>query len=836
MEFIQKLEFSTDEKKSFHPLPAFLTSAILLCNTFIKERRSQKLCLVFPNKDFAAQWLSFPLTLEIIKNDWTNFKHSIYESYKNYKGGDKLLLNGKSIVEWVHADGEKIKIRTTDKDGCVTIFFLKYADIIKLTPAPAGKTRVSSLDRIKKDIPLRPKSPLDKLIEIEAYGNNLFQNNSICIVSKLKLVNESLAEYVSLNGFSVKDYFILSRIDENGKREFTNSPLLLTNKIINLLHYLSSYKEPAAIVIDGYSHLADGLTDFADIESFKIPTILITDLSESENFQKIKDLGFEFHNFSKTTIQINDAKILNSESPFFRLESKTKNYLDSQTVKIVVSNEQLQNASKQIHSLSDSGDNADVIALKISCIKLFNKLSHLCWIPDDFYIQGLTSSLNAIKETFEQKKVWLGNARNVFETILVQLESTITESKTGIEKGRQLIELLKKTSYHYVICSSDENRDALASFLRVVQHQHRIFNLPTVISISDLNFVKDGTNLKAILTGWPKSVNFNQLLFSFSFTQITLLFYEFENTYHQSLQRRNFSNISHLQSSPLDHDFLKTKQHFDEMFIEKESTVSETNSKIDILEWELSIDKKEYTKYLAGSATLESVRAKRVTFENNIFSFVTESHKYIVINELLEAKKGKGTIYRKKVDNLRTGDVVSIIKTDRDILADLVAKKTNPNELQKLILWTQLWKTLLREHFLSLGMNFKKLVQDLRDNDCIKHEATIRTWLQDPNRIGPDDDSDLISIAMMTKNDHLGDNIKTVRTAITKMKGLRHEASEFVISKITDKMRDMTVIKLNSEIIVEDLGKIFVLKISEINSEYEVIDSTYANKLLAREV
>ena len=138
----------------------------------------------------------------------------------------------------------------------------------------------------------------------------------------------------------------------------------------------------------------------------------------------------------------------------------------------------------------------------------------------------------------------------------------------------------------------------------------------------------------------------------------------------------------------------------------------------------------------------------------SFFIYSTESHKFLVINELIEKKDPKANLHRRRIDSLKTGDVIALINTDRDILADLVEKNTN-KRISSVKQWTDLWKNLLKEYFSSIGNDFKRLVADLRKHDCKKHEATIRNWLQDENRIGPDDDADLISIALLTDSKSL---------------------------------------------------------------------------------
>jgi len=180
--------------------------------------------------------------------------------------------------------------------------------------------------------------------------------------------------------------------------------------------------------------------------------------------------------------------------------------------------------------------------------------------------------------------------------------------------------------------------------------------------------------------------------------------------------------------------------------------------------------------------------------------------------------------------------VVALINSDRDILVELVERNANKHDLAIVKQWTDLWKKLLREYFIANGKNFKHLVDSLRNHGCKKHEVTIRTWLQDENRIGPDDDADLISIALMTDSKLLYDNIGKVREAIRKMTGWRMKASDFISDKIKTRIHEFAGgLIVSKKLAIEGLGSVIVLKVTEISNIWENIDVRYVNRLLQRE-
>ena len=89
-ELIQKLQYSYNSYDKTYPLSLPLKDSLQLISDFFTKNTSNKLCLVFPTKEYAAQWLSFPIVLFLIENDFTHYKKEIFESYKNFVEGDKF--------------------------------------------------------------------------------------------------------------------------------------------------------------------------------------------------------------------------------------------------------------------------------------------------------------------------------------------------------------------------------------------------------------------------------------------------------------------------------------------------------------------------------------------------------------------------------------------------------------------------------------------------------------------------------------------------------------------------------------------------------------------------
>lgn len=838
-DLIQKLQYSYEGQNEAHSLPLPLKDSLQLISRFFANNENNKLCLVFSSKECSSQWLTVPLTLNQIFQDYDSNRDEISESYKLFRAGEKLLLNNEAVVEWVGLkeikkgtvtrQSAQFRTKSTKGSACLEIS-IPFEKITKLQKT--NKKVLSAQKKVLEALPKKTITPLEQLLDIETFGNQEFIKSRTCLVTKYKSFSDS-NDNVLMNLSILEDYFPIGKIDENGIAD-TISPLLLANNLSNLSLYLFE-SSLAKIIIDGFSAIQERGTDFSDIDVKNIPTILITDLSEIESFETIVNYGFEFFNFTKENLKLEHSA---NFSPFHSFEKKLRKYISFNVVKEICQDAELEATTQKIHSIEKDESNNDLTSLKISLIQLTNLISRVAHIPTSEEISVLNSKINSIETLFLRCRMWLGDSHKQIEESISLLKSVIARFATQhSEKCARLKTLISSRQYDYIICSTEEEAKVLDdSFPAHIQK-------PRVISVADVNDkLLSSKPQKAILTGWAKSNNINRILSSFLFSELTVLFYQFENKYYNSLQRRNKQYIENIKatinSKGIRSETDSSKHRgFSDLYSDNEVSETTFESSFDILDFEFKLDNAQYSRYVAKGNLIDSIKAKRIVFESDFFIYTTESHKFLVINELIERKGEKANLFRRKVESLQTGDVIAFINTDRDILVELVEKNTNTKELVSVKQWTELWKNLLKDYYASIGSDFKKLVEDLRKNDCKKHEVTIRTWLQDESRIGPDDDADLISIALLTKSDLLNDNIKRVRDSITKMKGWRHNASDFIIGNIKAKIyqyADSSVI--NKQISIEGLGSVFVLKVIEVSNVWENIDVRYVNRLLQKEI
>jgi hypothetical protein len=828
--FVENLNFSAIGQSENHLLPVQLRESLRIISGFFQQHSNNKLCLVFPSKDFSAQWLAIPTVLSLIESDFEQFKNEITTTINQYKKGDKVILNNEAVVKWVGASLAGFTFKHKEFCG-VDEITINIKKISKIQPAPLNRPMLATYKRVIDAVSKVNDEPLDKLLGINTEGNKIFQKNSICLISRF-ISYENATSDICLNDLSINEYFDKGKIDDAGELD-VKSPLLISNNLTNLALYIALSDNVSRIVIDGFAAIRDRSIDFLDIDAKRIPTILITDLSEVEDFPTIGDYGFDFYNFTKDNILQTG---INTMSPFREFETKLQKYASYSVTKEICENEQIEKISKYIHSITNDESEKELTTLKILLIQLTNCVSRIAQPLTQMEAGVYKDMLKKIDLFLSENRFYLGSSVSLIIEAISLLNSVIEKfAHTATEKSIRLKELIIDNRYTHIICVTEDEASRLSSYLHSFQASYK----PLVITMADVTTKLQQNNPgKAILIGWPKSNNVNRLLSSFIFSELTVLFYPFELRYFESLQNRNYrfsqsiqstitSNGTRVDSQP------GSKSSFNQLY--KCESHTDIPLDFDITNFELKLDNDHYSKYIVKGSQVDSIKAKRVEFKNNKFIYLTDTRNLLVLENYNSSSKRSLHIQKSRIESLRQGDIIAFISTERELLNRIVERQTTASILSDTAKWIDLWKRSLKNHYKSLNNDFNRLTRDLKEIGCNRDPVTIRSWLFDELRIGPRKDEDLISIAILADNTELYENIKQVRRAIKQMTSWRMKASDFVIDQLKSKIKTIhSKVDVNCIVNFEDLGEIEILEITEIKNTQDNVDIRNANRLLEK--
>lgn len=834
-ELFKNIEYSNQPNRNAFRFPELLKEAIdLITKYFNSDYNSNKLCLVFPSKERTAQWLAIPLLFELIRDDYNQKIIDLNNFLNKCSIGDYLKLNNSAIVRW---NGKTVSglysFKVKEDRNLIDEISLKIDDISLLQPAKPSETKLSSSRKCIQAINNKEMHPIDNLLMINTKGNKLLQNKRIGLLTKYN-VYEDTVKQIFINNRPVLDYFSYDKVNSSPENEL-GGPLLIANSLANFVINYTTLNQMKYLIIDGITHIYDEPINFNDYDKFNIPTILITDLNEIEKYDFLKDYNFEFYNYTSYKIIKSTP---DSNSPFYYYDTKLNNYSSFVVEKEICQDDLIDSLFNSINTIPSDDSNDNLIKIKISLFQLWNEISKIVYPLNLDRFGSLNDKLAMIKKNYDSNKYWFGNYADNVIRCLTLLEDIMKKfNNAEIEKKAALSRSILQGSYDYLICYSEDEENQINNYLS----ECKIINKPRIITVHNI----EGENfpnrpIKAILTGWINYKTINKIIFSFNFTEIKILLYKIEERFYSALQKTNHKNAEIINTTIKEDLLTRENESIPEQMDMHLFKVDEYSSgagelNIDISEIEFKLTQAQFNKYIAKKNEADSIKAKRIDLDNNTFIYAAESHKFLVLNELFDFSIKAPTIINVKIDKLKRNDIIAFINTDRDVLADLVRHETNKVEFEKVNYWIELWKSKLEHKYLEWNMDFHVLYNRMKLLGCKRTEVTVRNWLYNENLIGPESDSDLKIIAELTKSDELKNNIQEIRRAVSQMTSWRMKASDYLRSRIKSTLLDMNSQLIDSSIDIPDLGNVLLLRIINVQTEYQNIYKNYLHKLILKE-
>ena len=172
-----------------------------------------------------------------------------------------------------------------------------------------------------------------------------------------------------------------------------------------------------------------------------------------------------------------------------------------------------------------------------------------------------------------------------------------------------------------------------------------------------------------------------------------------------------------------------------------------------------------------------------------------------------------------------------MLQAEKSMIKDTAEKMLIKSGYSDLIDKAESWKKALRNYDEQNSRN--QLLAELKSAGVQRRDATIVKWIRDENLIGPRDLSNIDSIASMTGDSYLQNNLDDVKNAVKKVRKSRKKAAKFLRSRLRNHLPEIKSLQNKDEdltVEVSEIGKIFMRKIIDITSETE-INYDAANKL-----
>jgi len=259
---------------------------------------------------------------------------------------------------------------------------------------------------------------------------------------------------------------------------------------------------------------------------------------------------------------------------------------------------------------------------------------------------------------------------------------------------------------------------------------------------------------------------------------------------------------------------------------------------------QLSLRRYRYSGYTAaGGSKEEIVKARIVVFTQNRFTFITETHRLLVVTDLIRGKVSRGKIPRKDISQLQVGDYVLFRESDRDIIREIADRALAKQNLSHLRQIAGLWHEVLQTKYEEIGRDLDTLALILWEEGCKRKQSTINNWLFDEDQIGPASQKDLERIANITGNSQLKENLQEVVNAIRAVRGAHLQAANYITHKLLSNLPEVMDSEQGTDaesrrsvtLNLDDFGQVMILRIEEIGNEWKEYERKWVNRLLTQE-
>ena len=870
--FLSHLKVSGEDNFA-SPLPEVLQFSFDIVEYLRCEDRDEKrLAMVLPLLLDCPEWIATGCALAAIKQD---FLPKI-ECMPPFESGQKLLLDGRYIVEYVGEekwDGIrflKVKVGAKRKSGqgsLDTTKLFKYEERLRFQPTDTKK-RLSLIESLG----IKSDHPIDRLLDLGSFGNRSVFENRVLLVSHLTRVRQFIERTHLLNPVSIdqsvslRDLFqwggitVEGDLEQWGHQQIDAEPVIgVVPDLVTLREYLFNRQtSDVFVIIDGDIPFFNDLQALDEILSEGYHVVAMMENRHLDDLRFLEDRGFTTWIWSNHDLRqielIDPTDETRQQLPFSDFRRKIRNFHTRQIESINCECSELDSAADRLKTYSRQCNSTDPVIRAIE-FRFYNVLLKLSRLLRPLVVFDDTSQINIMKEL----ELVLSDIRDNVTRIekdavdtaheFVNLVKAVTENPSSLSgKATELEKLLQnktRRSQKTAIILADVSEIPLVS--KYWKERSLGGELRSIQFLTPATLQSEQDFEYFIVCGWLGSEHMRKIYYSCIAPSISVLTYRFEQTWFQSAinkwhrqQQNEETKLSQQQRAKL----LQTKP---ENLIpvspkpEVQHPAGESSeTDFDITDFELRLHTYRRDLYRGQSDPGDTrTDVRYISFTGNCYSYLRPNYKVPVVTDFIAGYADESSrIPSKDIAQLRVGDyVVFRDGSDSDLLrtiADKGLKKAGKGEHR---ITAGLWKRELMQFVINHPFGFEGALVELWDAGLKRTEVTVRGWLNDEHRIGPQDERDVEIISQVCRSQQLIEQIDYVRGAIKEVRGAHLQAAHFLAQKLIALIP--SILKQGAAethtIEIEDIGQASVVRIEYIDEEEVAVPPSEVNRLFRNE-
>ena len=672
-------------------------------------------------------------------------------------------------------------------------------------------------------------------------------DGSIFLITNVKNAKEYF-DQTFINGIPLKDVLLIGKVQTDGSIDSCypgqlsgNPAIVLASDLYSVINAIGQGAKVQSIIINPSQNtvIDNQLDTLDDLSREEFPILCLTDTSNSFELDVLLDRGYNVWRWDANSL-VETIHASNQKTTGKRIRNCAKQALTYERVNCAEITEALHLIYSHKSEIENQG--TDVISA-------YNKLFSLLFTSLRIAVPFEREEIGRVQGILEECKVALEHEKRFmcqelyrdlvkaianFEKVFV-----ISFDNPKVSKIAEIISSKKYSSVCIVITDRLDKMRCEEYWRNFAVRKHS----PTVVKVLYPQEYASSDTVRydaTIIVGWLNNKNMRNVIYCYGTQEYIVLTYECEEkwrkahtrTWSRSLSNSSNNRIVKNSFSRKARATISDRRFTDEPMISHEDTFDE------LTDIENLIQINTYRQYgVSANGQNQIVEAYPVNFVGGYLAFYRTGHKVITVTDIIV--DGKDNVSLKTPDLLRNGEFVAVREAQRDIIRDIADKilenSGKPHAREIALRWRE---ALSVETMFS---TMDEIYHNLQSHGCTRGYQTVKNWIEDEDQFSLSSKDDLVCIAKALNDDMLLESIDDVYMAGIDVKRAHVKAGQYLSQKlraqVADRIAEFGEIDAFNiwdpiELQLEDIGKVIILKIIDINRPIQ-IDSGNTNRLLS---
>lgn len=672
-------------------------------------------------------------------------------------------------------------------------------------------------------------------------------DGSIFLITNVKNAKEYF-DQTFINGIPLKDVLLIGKVQTDGSIDSCypgqlsgNSAIVLASDLYSVIKAIEQGAKVQSIIINSSQNtvIDNQLDTLDDLSREEFPILCLTDTSNSFELDVLLDRGYNVWRWDANSL-VETIHASNQKTTGKRIRNCAKQALTYERVNCAEITEALHLIYSHKSEIENQG--TDVISA-------YNKLFSLLFTSLRIAVPFEREEIGRVQGILEECKVALEHEKRFMSQELYRdlVKAIANFEKVFVfsfdnPKVSKIAEIISSKKYSSVCIVITDRLDKMRCeeyWRNFAVRKHS----PTVVKVLYPQEYASSDTVRydaTIIVGWLNNKNMRNVIYCYGTQEYIVLTYECEEkwrkahtrTWSRSLSNSSNNRIVKNSFSKKARATISDRRFTDEPMVSHEDTFDE------LTDIENLIQINTYRQYgVSANGQNQIVEAYPVNFVGGYLAFYRTGHKVITVTDIIV--DGKDNVSLKTPDLLRNGDFVAVREAQRDIIRDIADKilenSGKPHAREIALRWRE---ALSVETMFS---TMDEIYHNLQSHGCTRGYQTVKNWIEDEDQFSLSSKDDLVCIAKALNDDMLLESIDDVYMAGIDVKRAHVKAGQYLSQKlraqVADRIAEFGEIDAFNfwdpiELQLEDIGKVIILKIIDINRPIQ-IDSGNTNRLLS---